>query len=79
MYCSIGVIVLLPDRDGFDRARVWLSRFETGLRAGDALQLAIANNRGAAAIQCLDKVMITAGMTLGLPGSTGIVLPGYGK
>ena len=71
-------IVLLPDRDDFDRAREWLSRFETGLRAGDALHLAIANNRGAAAIHCLDKVMIAAGTTLGLPAGAGIVLPGYG-
>ena len=71
-------IVLLPDRDDFDRAREWLSRFETGLRAGDALHLAIANNRGAVAIHCLDKVMIAAGMTLGLPTSAGIVLSGYG-
>ena len=71
-------IVLLPDRNDFDRAREWLSRFETGLRAGDALHLAIANNRGAVAIHSLDKVMIAAGKTLGLPASAGIVLPGYG-
>ena len=71
-------IVLLPDRDDFDRAREWLSRFDTGLRAGDALHLAIASNRGAAVIHCLDKVMIAAGTTLGLPAGAGIVLPGYG-
>ena len=70
-------IILLPDRDDFDRAREWLSRFETGLRAGDALHLAIAYNRGAIAIHCLDKVMLAAGLTLGLPTSAGIVLQGY--
>ena len=43
-------VVLLPNHADFDRARAWLSRFETGLRAGDALHLAIASNRGAEAI-----------------------------
>lgn len=72
-------IVLLPDRDDFDQARQWLSRFETGLRAGDALHLAIASNHGAVAINSLDKVMIAAGTTLGLLASAGIALPGYGE
>ena len=69
-------VVLLPNRDDFDRAREWLGNFETGLRAGDALHLAIAGNRGADAIYSLDKLMIAAGKTLGLPASAGI-LPGY--
>lgn len=69
--------VLLPNRDDFDQARKWLNRFDTGLRAGDALHLAIASNHGAEAIHCLDKVMIAAGRTLGLPISAGISLPGY--
>ena len=71
--------VLTPDGDDFDRARVWLSRFETGLRAGDALHLAIAANRGASVVYCLDKTMITAGRTLGVPTNAGIPLPGYGE
>ena len=71
-------VVLLPNRDDFDRARKWLNSFETGLRAGDALHLAIAGNRGADAIYSLDKLMIAAGMTLGLPASAGTV-PGYGN
>lgn len=70
--------VLLPNRDDFERARVWLGHFETGLRAGDALHLAIASNRGADAIYSLDKRMIAAGKTLGVPASAGITLPGYG-
>ena len=70
-------VVLLPNRDDFDRAREWLSRFETGLRAGDALHLAIASNRGAEAIYSLDKVMIAAGKTLRVPTSAGVLLPGY--
>ena len=71
-------VVLLPNRDDFDRARDWLDHFETGLRAGDALHLAIARNHGADAIYSLDKLMIAAGKKLGLPASAGILLPGYG-
>ena len=70
-------VVLLPNRDDFNLAREWLGNFETGLRAGDALHLAIAGNRGADAIYSLDKLMIAAGKTLGLPASAG-TLPGYG-
>ena len=55
-------------RDDFNRAREWLSRFETGPRAGDALPLAIASNRAVEAVCTLDKVMIVAGRTLGPPG-----------
>ena len=69
--------VLQPNPDDFDQARDWLGRFETGLRAGDALHLAIAGNRGADAIYSLDKLMIVAGKMLGLPASTG-TLPSYG-
>ena len=71
-------VVFLPNRDDFDRARDWLGRFETALRAGDALHLAIAANRRAEAIYSLDKAMIAAGRALGLPASAGILLPGYG-
>ena len=75
---SESFVVLLPNRDDFDRARNWLGRFDTGLRAGDALHLAIAKNRRANAIHTLDKPMIAAGNTLGLPTGAGLVLPGYG-
>ena len=70
-------VVLLPNRDDFDQAKDWLGHFETVLRAPDALHLAIAGNRGADAIYSLDKRMIAAGKTLGLPASAG-TLPGYG-
>ena len=53
-------VVLLPNRNDFDRARHWLGRFDTGLRAGDALHLAIAKNRRADAVHTLDKPMIAA-------------------
>lgn len=71
-------VVFSQDRDDFDRAREWLGRFDTALRAGDALHLAIAANRQAEAIYSLDKAMVAAGRALGLPASAGILLPGYG-
>lgn len=70
-------VVLLPSRDDFDRAREWLMHFDTGLRAGDALHLAVASNRGADAIYSLDKLMVAAGQALGTPASMGILLPGH--
>ena len=47
--------VLLPNADDFGLAKRYLGKFNTGLRAGDALHLAIAGNRQAAAIYSLDK------------------------
>ena len=35
-------IVLLPDRDAFSLAKTFLQHYDDGLRAGDALHLAIA-------------------------------------
>ncbi len=67
---------LVPNRNDFDRASDWLGHSDTGLRAGDALHLAVAGNRGADAIYSLDKRMIAAGNALGLPMSAG-ALSGY--
>lgn len=53
-------------------ARDLLQHYETGLRAGDALHLAIASNNNAQAIYSLDDKMIRAGQLLGLPVSRGI-------
>lgn len=71
-------VVLLPNVDDFNQAGNWLGRFGTGLRAGDALHLAIAGNRGADVIYSLDRRMIAAGKKLGLPTDAGISLPGHG-
>lgn len=65
-------VVLLPSRNDFDLARQYVRRFETGLRAGDALHLAIANNGGATAIYSLDKTFLSAGKMLNLPTAAGI-------
>ena len=70
-------VILLPSRDDFDRAREWLTHFESGLRAGDALHLAVASNHAADAIYSLDKSMVAAGQALGSPASTGIALPDH--
>lgn len=64
--------VLLPNADDFDMAKRYLGRFETGLRAGDALHLAIANNHRAAVMYSLDRTLLDAGKLLNLPVSMGI-------
>ena len=64
--------VLLPNATDFTLAKQFLGKFETGLRAGDALQLAIASNHRAAMIYSLDKTLLKAGKILGLQVSMGI-------
>jgi uncharacterized protein len=61
--------VLLPNADDFDLAKRYLGRVETGLRAGDALHLAIAHNNRAAVIYSLDRKLLRAGEMLELPVS----------
>jgi len=65
-------VVLTPTVDDFDLAKQYLAEPRTGLRAGDALHLAIANNRRAEAIYSLDKTLLRAGQAMGLPVSAGI-------
>jgi len=64
--------LFLPNGDDFAVARRFVQRLETGLRAPDALHLAIAANRGARTIYTLDKKLIAAGLMLGLPVSQGL-------
>lgn len=64
--------MLLADQPDFETAAHYVGRFETGLRAGDALHLAIAANRSASAIYTLDKGLVSAGKILGLPVKSGI-------
>ena len=66
--------VLLPDANDFDLANRYLCQFKTGLRAGGALHLAVANNHRAAVIYSLDKTLLKAGKTLDLPVRMGIQL-----
>jgi predicted nucleic acid-binding protein len=69
--------ILSPTVAEFSLARQWLADPARGLRAGDALHLAIANNNKAPAIFTFDKNMLRAGRELGLAMSSGIDLPGY--
>jgi predicted nucleic acid-binding protein len=64
--------VFLPDANDFVLAKRYLGKFETGLRAGDALHLAIAANRHARAIYSLDRKLMMAGKILDLPVRMGI-------
>ena len=64
--------VLLPAAEDFDLAKRYLGTFKTGLRAGDALHLAVASNHRAAVIYSLDKTLLKAGKILDLPASMGI-------
>jgi predicted nucleic acid-binding protein len=64
--------VLLPNADDFGLAKRYLGMFETGLRAGDALHLAIGRNHRAGAIYTLDKALLKAGQMLDLPVSMGM-------
>jgi predicted nucleic acid-binding protein len=72
-------IVLTPSRADFDLARHYLQRYESGLRSGDALHLAIGANNGAKTFYSLDRGLLRAAEYLGLPASSGIRLPGRAR
>jgi predicted nucleic acid-binding protein len=67
--------ILLPSRQDFDLAKDYLGSFRSGLRAGDALHLAIAANHEVEAVYSLDKTLVKAGQMLGVPVSMGITPP----
>ena len=58
--------VLTPAAPDFARAADLSLRFELGLRAGDALHVAIAVGAGAATLVTLDRAMAAAAGRLGL-------------
>lgn len=53
-----------PTRDDYVRAGVFLGQPALGLRAGDALHLAIAHNAGASVVYSFDQLFIRAGRKL---------------
>ena len=73
-FTQTGLHVMRVDADVFQTAARLTRNSRSGLRAGDALHLAIARNHRAEAIYSLDKTMLKAGKTLGLPVSRGIRL-----
>ena len=68
--------IWLPNADDFTLAKEYLGIHETGLRAGDALHLAIARNHGAETFYSLDNSLLEAGKLLGVPVSVGIRVVG---
>lgn len=64
--------VVTPLLLDFQRCWKLLARFDNNLRAGDALHLAIADNRGVEVIYTLDNGMLQAGELLDLPVSKGV-------
>jgi predicted nucleic acid-binding protein len=58
--------VLVPEREDFLLSSRYLERFELGLRAGDALHLAIASNHGARMLYSLDQALIKGGHALNI-------------
>ena len=68
---SRSFIVLLPDRSDFELCKRFLLQFATGLRAADALHLAIATNHGARHFYTLDRKLQKAAKLVGVPFDTG--------
>jgi hypothetical protein len=64
--------MLAPTPADYAQASMYLESPGTGLRAGDALHLAIAVNRGADKVLTLDRGFVEAGKLLKLPVSRGI-------
>ena len=66
--------VLTPARADFESAAAFLEEARTGLRAGDTLHLAVAQNQGGLEVLSLDQGLIKAARQLGLKARTGIRL-----
>lgn len=58
------LLVLVPEREDFLLSSRYLERFELGLRAGDALHLAIALNHGVRELYSLDRVLVKGAQRL---------------
>ncbi len=58
--------VFTPTRSAFDRAAEYLAQHALGLRAGDALHLAIAQHENLACLYTLDRRLIEAARRLNL-------------
>jgi len=64
-------VIQIMERD-YLLAAEFLLQWSLGLRAGDALHLALAKNHGAKRIYGLDKTLIKAASRLRIPAGTGI-------
>lgn len=72
-------MVLTPSNADFSLAKEFLQHYDSGLRAGDALHLAIGANHGARIFYSLDRALLRAATQLGLPASSGVQLPTRGR
>lgn len=61
--------ILLPSANDYAQSQSYLTQFDTGLRAGDALHLAIANTHRAT-LATHDQLMLAAAAVLGIPTVT---------
>ncbi|MDY6982815.1 MAG: type II toxin-antitoxin system VapC family toxin [Pseudomonadota bacterium] len=61
--------VWLPEAADYELARLYIRNFASKLRAGDALHLAIARNRGARIFHTLDKTLLHAAKLLRIKAS----------
>lgn len=64
--------VWLPSAADYNLARTLLGRFDSGLRGGDALHLAIARNQGADKVLTLDEGLLKAAKLLKIQAARGI-------
>lgn len=64
--------VFVPNAGDYSLAVGMLQHYKLGLRAGDALHLAIASNRQVARFLTLDRALIRAARALKLPADSGI-------
>ncbi len=69
--------LFVPRTENFALATRFLGRFDTGLRGGDALHLAIAVSNTAQIVYTLDKPMLKACRVLKIEGRAGVDWPGY--
>ena len=58
--------VATPERNEFRRAAELVANPALGLRAGDALHLAIAESLNASAVLCLDRAMVKSARAIGV-------------
>lgn len=63
--------MITPSLEDFQQARLFLQNYQTRLRTGDALHLAMAFRERASHIYNLDRGMVDAGSILGMAISFG--------
>ncbi|MHB0991059.1 MAG: type II toxin-antitoxin system VapC family toxin [Burkholderiales bacterium] len=65
--------IWLPHAADYELARKFVANFDSGLRGGDALHLAIAKNQGVSLLLTLDESLLNAASLFDIPASRGIL------